>query len=364
MEIKDYTPFYDELSRALLEKLAQRNAGKNVVLSPLSILMLLGICAASSGGDTRAEILWTLGREQLTFPGLQDLMAQLRDDLTENGTLLLANAVFIREDLRGTVPARYEAMLESVYGGSLFAGHDMVREINDWVRENTLGMIDGVADESMCQMTAGLLNAAAFEDAWKKPYEEGQIRKEDFTNADGSVSRPEMLHSEEQRYIEDRFFTGFVRPYQGGDYSFMALLPTEEAREDPQRALRFLSFTDRFRRAQDQEVQVAMPEFSCAFGADLTPLCREMGIRTAFGRGADFSPLSGVPMTIDSVVHEARIQVNRKGTKAAAVTFAGLRQMSAMVSRPKVVRLDRPFFYAVVHNDTALPVFCGAVNHL
>ena len=49
MEIKDYTPFYDELSRALLEKLAQRNAGKNVVLSPLSILMLLGICAASSG---------------------------------------------------------------------------------------------------------------------------------------------------------------------------------------------------------------------------------------------------------------------------------------------------------------------------
>jgi len=35
-----------------------------------------------------------------------------------------------------------------------------------------------------------------------------------------------------------------------------------------------------------------------------------------------------------------------------------------MVFRPKVVRLDRPFFYAVVHNDTALPVFCGAVNHL
>ena len=53
------------------------------------------------------------------------------------------------------------------------------------------------------------------------------------------------------------------------------------------------------------------------------------------------------------------------GTKAAAATVGLISVGSAPVERkPKEVCLDRPFIYAVMHNETKLPVFTGIVNKL
>ena len=37
-----------------------------------------------------------------------------------------------------------------------------------------------------------------------------------------------MLRSDEEGYIEDDFYTGFVKNYKGGKYAFMALLPKKK----------------------------------------------------------------------------------------------------------------------------------------
>ena len=65
-------------------------------------------------------------------------------------------------------------------------------------------------------------------------------------------------------------------------------------------------------------------------------------------------------------IHKAHIELDRKGTKAAAVTAAMLTCGCALVfeDETKYVTLDRPFVYAIMHNETGLPIFTGVVNKL
>lgn len=66
----------------------------------------------------------------------------------------------------------------------------------------------------------------------------------------------------------------------------------------------------------------------------------------------------------DAIIHKARIEADRKGTKAAAVTAMFAVAGCAPSFDLKNVELTRPFIYAIMHNETGLPVFTGIVNKL
>ena len=87
-----------------------------------------------------------------------------------------------------------------------------------------------------------------------------------------------------------------------------------------------------------------------------------MGLETAFDPAqADFSALGTAPdgpLYVSSVVHKARIEVNEKGTEAAAATVAGLNGAAAPTDYRELV-LDRPFCYAVVDLERGVPLFLG-----
>ncbi len=57
------------------------------------------------------------------------------------------------------------------YAGELFASEAIVSAVNKWVRKATNGMIDQIADDSMKDMLACLLNAVSFEAKWLEGYE-------------------------------------------------------------------------------------------------------------------------------------------------------------------------------------------------
>ena len=78
---------------------------------------------------------------------------------------------------------------------------------------------------------------------------------------------------------------------------------------------------------------------------------------------ADFSPVSSFPLMADAIIHKARIEVDRQGTKAAAASMA-LMVTGAFRVDIKEVILDRPFLYVIVHEGTGLPLFTGIVNQL
>ena len=361
MQIKDYSGHYNEITRTVLERFAHLNKGSNMVFSPFSVIMLLGIAASSTSGASRSEILKVLGSD-LSFEQLMTVLKDLQTTFTEDDFLISSSAVCVQEKIRGSITPGYEDMLRSSFAGWLFASKDIVADVNAWVRENTRGMIDRIADDSMREMPACLINAAAFEAGWLKPYKDRDIDEGSFQNADGTISTVNMLHSQEQTYIENEDFTGFVKPYMNCSCSFMALLPQKESMDSMLQALKNIDFSELLHSLQSMNVFVTMPEFSYSFGQDMTDLCRRMGIKTLFSEEADFTPMSSEWLKADSIIHKAHIEVDRKGTKAVAATAAFIVR-AGLVSDCRSVCLDRPFVYAVIHNDTCLPMFCGIMNH-
>ena len=76
----------------------------------------------------------------------------------------------------------------------------------------------------------------------------------------------------------------------------------------------------------------------------------------------DMSDLSGIApgVSVDAAVHRAAITVDETGSEAAAVTAISVGL--SMPPQPAVVlRVDRPFAWAIVHEPTQTPVFVGHV---
>ena len=95
--------------------------------------------------------------------------------------------------------------------------------------------------------------------------------------------------------------------------------------------------------------------------SDLRSLSKEV-----FKDNADFSPMSvTIPLKLEKIIHKAYIEVDKNGTKAGAATMGALECGAASgFKERKVVDLNRPFVYAIVHKKTQLPVFLGVVNEL
>lgn len=362
MKTIEYNAKYNEIARLFLERFAKGKKNENIVFSPMSIILLLGIVADAVQGEARDEILDVIGGD-FYYEDLLTVLKKIQAEATKTGSLMSSNAVCVKESISKSIRPEYSNRLKDIFEGKLFMSADIVRDVNAWVKEKTKGMIEKAADESMNQMMACLMNAIAFGAEWMEEYEDDDIHEDEFNNADGTVSEVQMLESAEDTYIEDEFFTGFVKPYKDEKYAYMALLPKKKKSASfLHRALNQIDFSKLFSEATYETVYVTMPEYKYDFGEDLTGLLKNMGISTLFTPEADFSPMSSEWLKVDAIVHKAHIEVDRQGTKAAAVTMAFVVAGCAPSMDFKSVVLDRPFVYAIMNTETKLPVFAGIFN--
>ena len=84
-----------------------------------------------------------------------------------------------------------------------------------------------------------------------------------------------------------------------------------------------------------------------------------------FGNSADFRRIgySGKgPLYIGDVIHKTHISVDELGTKAGAVSAVIMEAGGIIMPEDKKeVILNRPFVYAIMDNNTNLPIFIGTV---
>ena len=89
------------------------------------------------------------------------------------------------------------------------------------------------------------------------------------------------------------------------------------------------------------------------------------GVVEAFHENADFTGFSDdTALKIGSVHHKTYIDVNRQGTKAAAVTDVMVDGAMEIEDEPPILALDRPFVYAIVDMATGMPIFLGVQNSM
>ena len=334
--------------------------GENIIVSPTSLNMVLGMAANGAGDDEKKDLEKYLGKSLDKYNKYAlNMMNRAKND----SMLTLANGIWYKEG-RGMNPLFHDAVSRyynaQVKEAPLNA--NTVQEINQWASDNTDGMIKNVIDRISDEAVAILTNALLFDGKWSIPFKASDTRKAKFTTLNGNKVTTDMMHSSENFYYENKYAIGFEKTYgEKGQYSFIAILPKVKGAFKLQNLdiKKFLkSKTDKY------IVNVSMPKFTYDWNGSLTKILKTTSVKSIFDD--KINPLGNMLQVHESVyasdvTQACRIIVDEEGTKAAAVT--AMVEAAAFVTTvpEKNVNLNRPFGYIIMDNTTKDVLFMGKV---
>lgn len=345
---------------------------QNTLVSPLSVISALAMTANGADGNTLAEMENVFGT---TTKELNDYLHAYMNALNENehSKLSLANSIWLRDDESLNVAPEFLQTNADYYNASIYKApfdQSTLEDINEWVEENTAGMIRDILDEIPRDAIMYLVNALAFDAQWLTQYEESQVKDGDFTNSDSTVSSTPFMYSEESKYLKDDNAVGFIKYYEGREYAFAALLPDEGiSLSDYVQSLTGERLRDILNNAKDVSVDAAIPKFETEYDVQMQSILSAMGMPEAFDPvAANFTRMATSAngnIYIGRVLHKTFIGVNELGTKAGAATVVEMRNESAMdPSDMEQIHLNRPFLYMLIDCEANMPVFIGALTNI
>ena len=348
---------------------ASNENGKNTLISPLSLLCALAMTANGAEEETLAQMEEVLG---MTTDELNLYLYSYMKNLPQGDKykLSLANSIWFTEDERFTVNQDFLQTNADYYGADIYKApfdKQTLKDINNWVKQNTDGMIPEILDQIPPEAIMYLVNALAFEAEWSEIYEKHQVKDGEFTKEDGTKQDVKFMYGSEGTYFEDEKATGFMKRYKGGKYAFVAMLPNEGVSVSEYIAsLDGESLNALLANPQYATVRTSIPKFETEYKVEMSDILQSMGMTEAFDMyNADFEGLGTSTdgnIYISRVLHKTFISVGEKGTKAGAATIVEMKDgAAAEPTEPKEVYLDRPFVYMLVDCENNIPFFIGTM---
>ena len=371
----------EEVNQALsafgleLLRLARDGGKSSVLVSPLSVALALSMAANGAEGETLAQFQEVLGGGT-DLVELNEACAQLMVDyqnLAGSTKCSIANSLWV--DPEGQIKDEFIGKCRGIFDAQVFAAElsapGIVKDLNGWVSKHTNKLIPEIINEPFDEDAALLLaNALYLKNKWLSEFDPLSTHERDFRHEDGSSTRMDFLskHNATLSYLQGKGGQGVVLPYDDGRLAFVAILPDlYPDSPDLGQWLNNLEGNSLSQLIINREdalfLSFAMPKFSAEWKGNLEDILPELGLEDAFDVArADFSSLGENPYGyyIDKVVHAAKIEVNEKGTEAAAATVVEANGGAAPPPPEGITLvLDRPFLYGIVDLYTGVPLFLG-----
>jgi serpin B len=359
------------LALDLYQKL--RTTPGNVFFSPFGISSGLGLVYAGARGSTESE----LGRAahfglaqaelHLAFGELIHRLNRLQHG--SRVTLVTANALWRQRghsftgDFLELAHKRYRAEAEAVDFKQ--AAGAASRRINAWVERRTRGKIAGMAEAGRFDPITRLVlcDVLYFKGNWRSQFEPKKTCLAPFhVSTNETVSVPTMTQEAEFKMarIQEPEATLLELPYYGGDLAMIIILP--EALDGLPEVENVLtpenvnSWLARLDEASPGKTWVHLPRFTTSQSLDLIPVLRSLGIVAAFNAAADFSGMDGTTnLLLGSALQRTFVEVNERGTEAAAATLFETRSKS-MAGR---FNADHPFLFLIRDGGSGTILFLG-----
>ena len=358
-------PLTDFGVRLMQQTMQSAKADENVLISPLSVILALYMTANGAEGQTKEQMLQVLGED------LNGYLKAYQDALPQgaNYKLNIANGIWFKDKESLTVQEDFLKTNRDYFNAAIYKApfnDTTCREINNWVKENTDGMISSILNEIPQDAVLYLINALSFDAKWAKIYQERSVHEDcTFTKEDGTKQKATLMYSEEHVYLEDEYATGFLKYYKENKYAFAALLPKEGITvADYVAGLTAEKLHGILTNAERTVVNAALPKFEAEYSVLLNDVLVQMGMEDAFSEiNADFSDMAVSEdgnIFISRVLHKTFISVDEQGTKAGAATVVETTDACAPIE-PYQVYLDRPFVYMLIDCETNQPFFIGTM---
>lgn len=349
----------EEFSTRFFQQIAKNKPNSNFVLSGESLKTVLLMLQDGATGSTQNELSRALcGTSQRcqTLPQ------------THQEGYQLANAMWVQEGL--AINPDYQKNIKKIYQGEVTSVNFQkqkaraVNQINTWTKKNTGGMIPEILKVNDVDGSTALVltNALYFQGFWPTEFDPKKTVNRPFTLLSGeALEVPTMIKNDTYFTAKNNDMQMVGLTYRDSSLELLIIMPT-----DMQNFGKFVAtltnekIQSLIAAQQQTKLTLFLPKFSIASSYDsLKSNLEALGIHKVFSAAAELSKINDkVPLYLSKVLQKAIIEVNEKGTKAAAVT-AGVVAMRA--SLPALLQVNHPFVFALYDQKSKKLIFMGQV---
>ena len=384
--------FSVNLLKALVD---QNDKNKNIAVSPLGAGMVAGMFGNAIADEDLSELTKTLGLESNDLTALNSFNAKMIETLPshdKSATLKLANGSWFDQD-HVQLSDPYRSVLEDTYKSEIhmadFRNSATLADINSWVSERTDNAIPNILNKLNDSDRAVWLNVLYFKGIWKSRFDKSKTKAEDFTLADGTTTRVDMMREakEVSGILVHKSLNGYDGPilgpdadteniltttmasleYGNGAFVFNAIMPDPRVTikdfiaEYSNNILELFSNPKLLDGISLTAEDVIFPKLNLSIETDLTDPMYALGAKNIF-KGVDM-PGIGCDVNKSMIVREFRqnilLEVDEEGTKIKVATIGTAGDI--MASLPTTAKFDHPFIYFIWEKTTGTILLEGVV---
>ncbi|GAB2219055.1 hypothetical protein Drorol1_Dr00006682 [Drosera rotundifolia] len=358
-------------------------ASTNLVFSPISLHVVLGLVAAGASDQTLTELLSFLDFK--SFDHLRNLTGEIVGVVLGDGQGVggpkVAKAVGVWVDRSVKLKAEFREGVERGFGAAArevdFQNKavEATSEVNSWAEKETNGLIKEVLPVGSVDHTTRLIlaNAVYFKGAWDEKFDASRTKDYDFHLLDGTAVKVPFMTSKKKQLVAayDDFKVLNLRYKRGEDkrsFSMYVLLPdaTDGLAALAEKISSAPDFLDK--HAPREKVDLGnfrIPRFKISYGFEASSLLKGLGLGSIFNTGGLTEMVEsaevGRNLVVSSIFQKSFVEVNEEGTEAAAATAAVINLRSFHMEKKVDFVADRPFLFVIREDKTEVVLFVGHV---
>ncbi|KAK3734350.1 hypothetical protein QZH41_005337 [Actinostola sp. cb2023] len=240
-------------------------------------------------------------------------------------------------------------------------------EVNEWVRQQTHGKIKDFLPAGVLNLDTklALINAIYFDGAWKYEFDRQRTFRAPFyafgrRENEMAVEMMSMSTKLQYYFDEEHGCRILQLPYSGNKLSMILLLPEElDGLGKLEKSLSIDNLDKWALLMTNITVSVELPKFKLSQQFELNKVLPQLGMRDVFD--ASQADLSGISATtglfVSNIIHKSHVEVNERGTEAAAATGVVMRKRSLDMN--EIFHADHPFLFLIRHHSSGSILFVG-----
>ena len=349
-----------------------------LVTSPVSTVVALATLGATATGEAEDQFSVLLGaggeERNKVVNALLGTLDSYRvpadqidiEDLPEEPQVHLANQMVL--DTGFKVEQTYQDALKRWFNtGTVEAelGDASGKKVLDeWVRENTAGLIEKSAIEPDPDLRLVLQNAIVFASQWQQPFQADATAPAEFHSADGTLVETDFLNGLQLANYSEVDGWKMVELLYGSEGKLAAhfVLPPEGTPA----ATATTELLGNLEGALVQKmVGISVPKLDLKTSVTLNDPLQKAGLTSVF---TDNPPAlryisAAESLMVSEVIQQGSFRVDEAGTVAAAVTEIGVRATSAPAEPEVSFVADRPYLVLITDTNTGWDLYQVVVNN-
>ncbi|XP_033067520.1 neuroserpin isoform X2 [Trachypithecus francoisi] len=300
-----------DLSVNMYNRLRATGEDENIIFSPLSIALAMGMMELGAQGSTQKEIRHSMGYDSLKNGEEFSFLKEFSNMVTAKESqyvMKIANSLFVQNGFH--INEEFLQMMKKYFNAEVnhvdFSQNVAVANyINKWVENSTNNLVkDLVSPRDFDAATyLALINAVYFKGNWKSQFRPENTRTFSFTKDDESEVQIPMMYQQGEFYYGEfsdgsneagGIYQVLEIPYEGDEISMMLVLSRQEVPLATLEPLVKAQLVEEWANSvKKQKVEVYLPRFTVEQEIDLKDVLKALGITEIFIKDANLTALSG-----------------------------------------------------------------------